>query len=340
MIYVGSKYYRYNEDELEVIRIIKFKNENTVVIMNDKTNEIKNMNIKEIEKDYVLISFDGLIIISKVNIGGDKEDVIVSLFRRKEIDNKDGLPYAVCRQGITDLHAQPLIEGTGKNYYGACISKDTIPAGIDFGIMVACDKIVKDSTQVIAVYLNDTFDNIMNLIKTEKYDSTLNLLFLDHLQFVSQKYGQMYYKSKLSSGECEGYRANLRDLLYDNNFMYDFYRGFNIYPLDFSLKDQSPIPDDCKENLSNLLCKNIDQAFAMKYYYDIAIGNIQKDYVLVSDINQDIYIVVYTHSGIYEVPVENTESPEGIASMNNRMKSNSVAKAYSHICFNKNKYNQ
>ena len=30
MIYIGSKYYKYNEDELEVIRVTKFKNENTI----------------------------------------------------------------------------------------------------------------------------------------------------------------------------------------------------------------------------------------------------------------------------------------------------------------------
>lgn len=338
MIYVGSKYYKYVGDETVVIRVMKFKNDKVVTVKNDATNEISNITIEDLENEYVLISFDGLMVISKVSIGGDKEDVIVSLYRRKEIDNKDGLPYMVCRQGITDLHAQPFTEGTGKNYYGACISKDTIPAGIDFGIMVACDQVIKDSTQVITVYLNDTFDDIMSLIKTDKYDNTLNLLFLDHLQFVSQKFGQMYYKSKLKSGECEGYYTTLHDLLYYNNFMYDFYRGFNIYPLNYTLTDQAPVPEDCRANLSDLLCKNIDQTFAMKYYYDIAMGSIQKEYVLVSDIEQNVYIVVYTHSGIYEVPVENTETAEGISNMNRRMKSNSVTKAYNHICFNKDKY--
>jgi len=338
MVYVGAKYYKYIGDETEVIRVMRFKNKKTVVVKNDKTDERKNIDITALENEYVLISYDGLMVISKVNIGENKEDVIVSLYRRKEIENKDGLPYMVCRQGITDLHAQPFTEGTGKNYYGACISQDTVPAGIDFGIMVACNEVVKDSTQVIVVYLNDTFDDIMTLIKTEKYDTTLNLLFLDHLQFVSQKFGQMYYKAKLKSGECEGYYSSLHDLLYYNNFMYDFYRGFNIYPLNYTLTDQSPVPDDCKTDLSNLLCKNIDQTFAMKYYYDIAMGSIQKEYVLVSDMEQNVYIVVYTHSGIYEVPVENTETAEGIANMNSRMKSNSVIKAYNHICFNRDKY--
>lgn len=338
MVYVGAKYYKYIGEETEVIRVMKFKNDEIVVTQNDKTNEISNMDINTLENNYILITFDGLLMISKVNVGGNKEDVIVSLYRRKEIENKDGLPYLVCRQGITDLHAQPFTEGTGKNYYGASISRDTIPAGIDFGIMVACDSVVKDSTQVVAIYLNDTFDSILNLIKTEKYDNTLNLLFLDHLQFVSQKYGQMYYKTKLQSGECEGYYSSLRDLLYYNNFMYDFYIGFNVYPLNYTLTDQSPIPDDCRTDLSNLLCKNIDNTFAMKYYYDIALGSIQKEYILVSDMEQNVYVVVYTHSGIYEVPVENTETAEGIANMNSRMKSNSVAKAYNHICFNKDKY--
>jgi len=338
MFYVGSKFYKYIGEDLEVIRIVKYKNADNVIVKKDSTNELFSKTIKEIETDYVLISFNGLLTISKVSIGSDKEDVIVSLYRKKEIEEKKNLPYLVCRQGITDLHAQPFTEGSGKEYYGACISQETMPAGIEFDVMLACNGVVKDSIQVIAVYLNDTFDDIISLIKTEKYDNTLNLLFLDHLQYVSKKYGQMYYKAKLQTKECEGYYTTLRDLLYYNNFMYDFYRGFNIYPLDYDLKDQQPIPEECKTDLSNFLCKNIDITFAMKYYYDISLDNIQKDYVLVSDKDQNVFIIVYTFSGIYEVPVENTETAEGVARMNKRMKSNSVSHAYNKLIFNRDKY--
>ena len=88
MIYVGSKYYKYVGDETVVIRVMKFKNDKVVTVKNDATNEISNIAIEDLENEYVLISFDGLMVISKVSIGGDKEDVIVSLYRRKEIDNK------------------------------------------------------------------------------------------------------------------------------------------------------------------------------------------------------------------------------------------------------------
>ena len=108
MVYVGSKYYKYVGDETVVIRVMKFKNDKVVTVKNDATNEISNITVEDLENEYVLISFDGLMVISKVSIGGDKEDVIVSLYRRKEIDNKDGLPYIMEHVLVKILFQQEL----------------------------------------------------------------------------------------------------------------------------------------------------------------------------------------------------------------------------------------
>lgn len=324
MIHIGTKFYKYegNAEKADIYRVVGYQNSETVRLRNEQTKEITKVDINTIKNEYVRIAIHGLIIVNVVTVGSGKYDVIFSLTRDKEINAKLSLPYCVCRQGITDIHSQPFTVNSGREYYGACVSVDTIPAGIDFDIMVACEEVHPKETQIVAVYINDTLDSILELIDTTEYDKILNLLFLEHLQHVSQKYGQMYYKAKLETGECEGYCNTLRKLLELNSFMYDFCRGYNIYPLDFDLKDydKTALPDDYRTILTCILCKNIDKAMVLKYDHDISLNNITKDYALISDVNDDLYVVVYTSSGIYS-----TEQ-------------NLLVDTYSHIRFNKEKY--
>lgn len=328
MIQIGTKFYKYDKDEKpELYRVISFQNSQTVNLRNEETKEKFKISLKDLSENYVSLTQHGLIIVNVVSVGGGKDDIIVSIHRNEEIRSKSGLPYCVCRQGITDIHAQQYSLNTGKEYFGASVSKDTIPAGIGFEIMVACENVYPNKTQTIAIYMDDTLDSIMELIKTEEYDKILNLLFLDHLQYASQKYGNFYYKVKLDTGECEGYCSTLRKLLDLNDFMYDFYRGFNIYPLDFDLKDlnEKPLPSDYIENLSFLLCKDIEKAMVIKYGYDISLPSITKDYVLILDKNNDLYVVVYTFSAILKISMD-------------QIKNESIRKIYEPVRYNKSKF--
>ena len=324
MLHIGTKFYKYEKDDQEpsIYRIVGYQNTDVVKLRNEKTKEVSKIDINTIKKEYVKIAIHGLIIASIVTVGGGKDDVIFALTRDKEINAKISLPYCVCRQGITDIHAQQYSLQNGKSYYGASVSTDTMPAGIDFDIMVACDSVYPNKTQIVAVYMNDTLDSILELIDTTEYDKVLNLLFLEHLQHVSQQYGQLYYKAKLETDECEGYCKNFKKLLELNSFMYDFLRGYNIYPLDFNLKnyDKKALPNDYMNILSNILCKNINKAMVLKYDHDISLGNITKDYVLISDANDELYVVVYTFEGMFEVTEEKAQT------------------VFEHVRFNKDKF--
>ena len=341
MIYVGSKFYCYEEkkEEPTYYRFIGYQNENIIRLQNEETKKILKVTKDELENMFTMINFAGLIIINKVKIC-EKNDIMVSLYRQEEIEKNDGLPYCVCRQGVTDLHANVLADRYGKEYYGACISKETIPEGVNFNVMVACDGVYTKDTQAIAVYIDDTFDEIINLIKTKVYDQVLEQLFLEHLSYKSQQYGNLFYKEMIKADTYEGYCKTLKRLLEENNFMYDFYRAFNIVPTNFSLKeyDEKTLPYEYLDFISSMTGKNITEALAIKMGYDISLSTLQKDYVLISDINKELYIVAYKYDKRYRVPVENIESEENIEIMHNKMNSQSVQEAYDKIRFNKSKF--
>lgn len=342
MIFIGTKFYRYkeNSDKPEIIRIMKYQNETTLKVRNEDTKEEFKLTLDELKSEYVKISIAGLIAFNKVTIGNGNDDIIVSLFRDKELNMKSALPYCVCRQGITDIFYQ--MANPDKTLYGASVSTDTIQSGLSFDIMVACDSVYQNSIQYVSVYMNDTLDSILELVNTKEYDKTLNLMFLDHVQYTSAKYGKVYYETMLKKDNCEGYARSLRGLLESTNFMFDFYKGFNIYPLDFDLKDydQQALPDGYKTILSSIICKNIDKALVLRYGHDIQLSMINKDFVLISDKNGLLNIVTFTTSGEYQIPVADIiNNDKNIEILHQKMNTKSVQSAYEHILLNKNKYN-
>ena len=340
MIFVGTKFYRYidDNDKAEIIRIIKYQNETTVKVKNEETKEEFKLTLDEIKSKYIKISINGLIAFNKVTIGNGNDDVIISYYRDKELNMKSTLPYCVCRQGITDIFYQ--MAKPDKNLYGASVSVDTIPSGIEFDIMVACNSVYPNASQYVAIYMNDTLDDIISLVNTKEYDKTLNLMFLDHVQYTSSKFGKVYYETMLKQDNCEGYVRTLKNLMDTTNFMFDFYKGFGIYPMDFDLSilDQQALPDNYKAILSDLLCKNIDKALVIKYGHDIQLSTIKKDYVLISDKNGDLYLITFTTSGVYHIPVEKVVSDNNLEVLHHKMNTDSVQDAYRHILLNKNKY--
>lgn len=340
MIYIGTKFYRYEQEKEDatIYRVVDYQNSETVVLRNEETKEKDKIKLETLKEKYVMITISGLVTFSKVEIGKGNDDVIVSLYRDVELKKKSMLPYCVCRQGITDIFYK--MAGGDKEYYGASVSIDTIPSGISFDIMVACESVYEKCNQFIAIYKDDTLDSILELVKSKEYDKTLNLAFLDHLQFVSKDYGSMYYSTMLGKDNFQGYVKTLKNLLVSTNFMFDFYKGFDIYPMDFDLTDfdQQALPDDYRIILSKLLCKNIDKALVVKFGYDIQLSLIKKDYILISDKNGNLYIIIFTTSGQYHIPVEDIVSDDAIKVMHQRMNTLSVQTAYDHIRIDKNKY--
>lgn len=339
----GIKLYRWIDDELEVLRVV-YVTDDCIKVKKQSDGTTMKLTEKDIHDNYTILNPDGVIGISIVNLKDDLEDVMVTLYRRKEIEEKSPLPYCVCRQNITDFFANSIAENM--NYCGVCVSTETLPEGVAMESILVCDGVSKSTS--VFVYMDDTLEDILRFVKTKDYDIVLHNLFTEHLKYKSSKMneliGKAFFDSSIKSTSVDGYCKTLKDLLVYNNFMYDFLRGFDIYPLNVDIENAitDPIENEKFNHIiSDLLCKNVVKSMAVKYDKDIDLSAIERDYILVSDKNDKLYVVAYISQGKYHIPVENIETAENIASMVktiNPSPTSSLTEAYNMIRFSKDKY--
>ena len=288
---VGSKYYKFIDDNtVRVLRLTKIKNDNEFVMRDSQDNVVK-LNKNELES-YTLLRPDGYITFSIVGLEQDTRDVIVTLHRRKDIENGDNIPYCVCRQNIFDLFANQIVKDENI-YIGVSISKDTCPEDTPYDITMACNTV--ERTQMVAVYIDDTLDTILSMINQHKYNETLKKMY-----------------GSIINPNLKGYCISLKQLLEENYFMYDFLKGFDIEPVRIKINEEDieyGLTNSDIRYLESLFKFHMQRLYVIKYDKDIDMSSIQRDYVLVSDLNQKIYILTYdkTEESIYNENESYTE---------------------------------
>lgn len=338
MISIGTRFYKWNDDTLYEIKVIKNSDDTKIKVR--ELGDIKNeffITKDELLSDYTKLSPDGFITFNIVNIGKDIRDVMITLSRRVDIKNGDPLPYAVCRQCITDIFSNQIKKLDNDQYYGVSVSKDTCPANVEFSNFLACNG--AEYTITVAFYIGDKLSDILKMIKTKNFDIALYNLFVDRCKYVSNNI-KILFKNYMEQKTLDGYCKTLEDLLSLNNFSYDLYRAYDIIPFDLDLsmcigKALDPV---ALHELSILLCVDIDKSIVIKYDKSIDLSKIERDYQVISDVNDNIYVVGYTYNGDYHIPVEDIESAETIEKLNKGTNMKSVREAYSHLAFNKDKY--
>lgn len=283
-IQIGDKFYKSNGDEYSVIRVVRMKNTETCVIK-DEENKLYSIKKKTLMDDYKRIKPDGYITFTVVKVG-DGKDVIVSLNRTREIEKGVDIPYAVCRQNIYDVFTNNLLkEGpqstTEAKYVGVSVSVETIPADVPFQITLACDGV--DYARMVSVYLDDKLEDILRFVKPDRFDTALR-----------------YLKENSVNSGFVGYCDSLKDLLFNNQFMIDFYSAFNILQVPCTIiYDDSVNGVDVQMNIeqamwvSDIMRKTMVNPILIKYSKEIRVDLIQRDYTLISDSLGDIYIMVY-----------------------------------------------
>ena len=283
-IYVGDRFYKeFSDDDKEDFRIVKIKNENTFRIK--YTNgELDTITRDVIEKEYVRLIPDGLIAMNIVNVGKvrpeDKEelkDVIVAIYKTEDLDNGVNLPFAVCRQSIEDLFTKQINSNPYIQYAGMSMNQNNVPAGCDFIMLLSCNGIAYSIG--CSVYLDDTLDDILGLINTKKFDDVLSSMY-----------------AKIDKNRVYGYYPTVKELLENNDFMFDFRQSFNIekvyFPMKINEEDYSMDLEQVKilEDIVHFIMEN---PYVIPFSRDIDLDDIKRSYLLVSDTNDDIYIVIY-----------------------------------------------
>lgn len=280
-IYLGDKFYRHSEDEsIQVLRVIKIKNTDLFVLEDEKTKERFKANTLALKEDYTKLKPDGFLCFTIAELQEGLKDVIVALYKRKDLEDGLNIPYAVCRQNIYDLHSSQIIrEGYNENiqYIGMSMSKDTVPEGVNFEIILACNGI--SDKYDVSVYMNDKLEDILAMIKVKKFDIVLETL-----------------SNNMSSVNVVGSCKTLKDLLEQNKFMFDFHSAFNIHEITVPIEtigDTYELIPEQRIMLEDMLKVEMFKTYVLEYDKEINFSKIERDYVLVSDYYNKLYVIAY-----------------------------------------------
>lgn len=274
-IYLGDKFYKYNEetDTVDIIRISKIQNENLFSCKDSKGTVIK-ITREALVDEYTRLKPDGILAFSIVNLEDKMKDVVVALYRSKDLDSGNLLPYCACRQNIFDMFTNQVQKGKTM-YVGVSVSQDTILEDTPFEIVLACNGI--EYVNHVSVYLDDTLDEILSFVNKKKFDLVLTNLY-----------------NNVTNNDVEGYCKTLEQLLVENDFMYDFLSAYNIIRVNFPIdKDVEELDQFRREYLEGLIKEEMFKTYVIKYDKEIDLKKIERNYVLVSDKNKEIFIVAY-----------------------------------------------
>lgn len=309
---LGYKLFKELEDDtIDLVRIIDiFKNKNKdipeLMIKNEGTGEIKKISGSEL-KGYTPLEPDGLITFNIVKIATGEntfvKDVIVTASKILNIKIGDTLPYAICRQNITDVFYNLLVKDEDDMIVGLSVNRDTCPANFDYGIMLACDEIIY--TDSVNIYRTDILEDVLKMVKNVKFDSVLSSLYNKHIEYVQDP--NLQFKK-----EHKGWVKDLKTLLKENNFQEDINQMLGITSINPIIENHSVVkqlPDGEKYTslsdaminwLSSIFKINIDNITVIEYGHDINLAEFNNArYFIFRDGVNKLYLAVYTTNGEY-----------------------------------------
>ena len=310
---LGYKLFKELDDgTIDLVRIIDIKKnkdgsaDSNIKVKNEGTGEIYNTSFEEF-REYKPLEPDGLATFNIVKIyTGENQyvkDVVVTASKFLNIKIGNTLPYAVCRQNITDIFYNLLTKNEDDMMVGLSVNQETCPANFDFGLMLACDEIVY--TDCINFYRTDLVEDILSMVKLLKFDTVLQSLYNTHVETVGDP--TLQYKKR-----HKGWVNNLKLLLTDNNFQEDINQMLGITQINPIIEnyietkqlpngeEYSSLTEELKLWLSSIFKIYIDNITVIKFDHDINLAEFNDArYLLLRDGNNELYLAVYTLAGEY-----------------------------------------
>lgn len=304
MFNVGTRYYKYDGDNLKTYKIVSSKND-MYNLKGTNNNERLLLSEKEIKDKYIGLAPDAIMscIIAKSSNKSDKpddmEDVIVSVYKlTPDEDNKESsienIPSLAMRQDVYSLSKNFMFSSIDTVYIGDCITRNMVSSDKEIQEFMECGDI-KESV-ALSLYVDDTFEDIFKIIPHK---------FVEEANKVLDNFNN--YKPT-STSIIKGLSKSFEDLFKDNKFMTAYRQIFNILRLDFPIeltsgKEQIILNVKQHRKLEDALRKNIKIFHIIKYDKDIDISKVVNyNHIMVSDVNDIIYMVVY--AVISEYPVD------------------------------------
>ena len=281
---IGAQFFKYEGNELVLLRLYKIKNENCFLLKDKQKNKVV-LNKKQFE-DFKMLEPDGLLIHVLASDPMQGIDTVCLLYRMKDINKDINEPYAVCRQNIVDPFETILNNDSSIMYVGASISKDTAPPDFDYkSVCLAAG--IKDQ-RINFIYKEDSLDDILEFINEEMYDKALSII--------------KTHMSDTDGIKYKGFNETYRGLLEENNFMYDFKRAFDIVQINFAI--DTSIDRWTEDGVYKITKKEIMYfesltkyemvlPLLIKYDRTIDLDEVKRSYILFEDSTKELYIISY-----------------------------------------------
>lgn len=313
-VLLGSKWYRYDKDgNLVVVRVVRHNSDTNVSIikLKQKIDEVQSLekrkiDVHDLEDAYTLLNPDGYVTFNIVTIGNKEDgkpvqDVVVTLHRLKDLNTGNKVPYAVCRQNVINTYSTVIMKHSTDWEVGMTMSVETIPEGIDYNIMTACNSC--DKVIAVAAYLDDNLEDIIGVIKPKdlhEYDFVLNELYKDHINNIPKLFREEASKAPIHKGYCR-YLVQLLDY---TDFMYDFERAFGVAKInDIEINDDYIEQGDL---INGFIMKKpqleiIEKEYGFKFINpifmlfdkDINIDELSDEVALVKDCKNKVFLCNY-----------------------------------------------
>lgn len=294
---IGTKYQTYQENNKVVYRLVKYKNTETAVLQdvdNPKITRVESIN--NIKDKFVELESDAILDIMITSSEDEFNDVYVCVYRKSDIASGSDMPALILRQDIYSYtkNAFDISDGI---YVGECVTEYDKPSDLE-KIADFCEFAKVDSNLYMDIYIDDTLDDIINLVeKTPKFNKSLNAVF-SNLTAKNNDY-------------VKGYCSNLRQLLEENHFMYSYRLIYNITQIDWpiilgkeSYNSDGDIVLNSKQQkaLEDILRQHITNIRILRYDYDIDVAEIVwSRHIMISDSEQKIYLVAYDKIDDYPI---------------------------------------
>lgn len=316
--YLGYKLFRFPEEEekAQICRCVRAYNNGQVMIrFHDGVK--KKTTIDEMkENGWEVLSAPGLLTASIITIHGSN-DVVVTFHKPDILLEKTHLPAVICRQSVTDFFYSFLSGDEHHPHVGVSVSQKTCPVNIPFEQLLVCDEI--NYSVVAHTYLDDTIEDMLELVNQSKFDDVLRKLFERHIK---GKEPLLSIRS-IVNGWC----SNLKMLLVSNNFLVDVDQEFNISTVDFDVENYLIEKNDVSgkryfsfDQEATLFFMrnykiNITDNYVILYGYDIDFSDYQNThYLLVRSCTGKVYMMIYLCDGEYvETDLEIAEQEKQIA---------------------------
>jgi len=291
----GTKVYQKEEGkDPDIKRVISYKNDSKQYKVKDlATKKVLMMDKEEVEREWTRLNPDALIMLYTAIFDG-LEDVLICVHKR--VDRQfERTPHIVCRQNVVDMYRMSNNVSIFQPCIGMCLSRNAVLENLRFEDFLRYDDELTSHTATV-VYIDDTFNDIIEFMDTRKADKVL--------RNNKEGYWHKYEEAEMYGLRVIGVCSTVEELLKTNAFMFDYHAIMDIAEVPFSLRDPDKIPRKALVDVITHITRTVpEEIYVLKYDKSINISQFKRKYILMTadpekcdPDDTDIYIVCYDES--------------------------------------------